>query len=492
MPDTKNSTIIQWEKYFADFSKTVNDLQANGVRTFFFQTPLIRNIENLSEFEQERVKNWEFDFNNISDKDYEYIAKVYGIGADTAYLKKVYDGTKVYSKDSTKYLADFRSELVNIINGERFTVGQPTAYKKTIYIYGQCTARGTGVEDRNTIASFLQELLNKKVKDDILVRNRAIGCGSDIHDDISHVKMDCPHKGDIVIFCTDLRDVPIENFEANKIPYYDCSPLFNRPHNYGEWFTDATFHTTPAGNKVIGEYIFLILEKSGALLCEVGSGSSNVRFNDSISIDEDELGSFLESIDNYRKPGMQCGAIIMNCNPLTKGHLYLIESAAAQVEWLYIFVVEEDKSFFKFKDRINLVRRGTEHIHNITVLPSGRFILSADTFPGYFYKDNKTEISVDSSTDVRIFGKYVAPRLGIKVRFVGEEPLDPVTAVYNRQMHEILPNYNIEVREIKRKEFEGMPISASRVRKLLSEKSFDEIRNIVPDVTYRFLKENYG
>ena len=66
---------------------------------------------------------------------------------------------------------------------------------------------------------------------------------------------------------------------------------------------------------------------------------------------------------------MKCGAIVMNCNPFTKGHRYLIEQAAGQVDLLYIFVVEEDKSTFKFEDRIEMVRRGTVDLDKVKVLP---------------------------------------------------------------------------------------------------------------------------
>ena len=38
------------------------------------------------------------------------------------------------------------------------------------------------------------------------------------------------------------------------------------------------------------------------------------------------------------------GVIVMNCNPLTKGHLFLIEAAAKQVDFLFIIPVMEGDS----------------------------------------------------------------------------------------------------------------------------------------------------
>ncbi|MBQ9442198.1 MAG: [Selenomonadaceae bacterium] len=78
----------------------------------------------------------------------------------------------------------------------------------------------------------------------------------------------------------------------------------------------------------------------------------------------------------------------MNCNPFTLGHEYLIEYASKKVKKLYIFVVEEDKSEFKFADRFELVKRGVKKFSNVEVLPSGKFIISQQTFSGYFNKEN--------------------------------------------------------------------------------------------------------
>ena len=169
------------------------------------------------------------------------------------------------------------------------------------------------------------------------------------------------------------------------------------------------------------------------------------------------------------------------------GHRYLIEESAKKVDYLYIFVVEEDKSYFKFKDRIQLVKYGTQDIPNVTVVPSGKLIISSVTFPGYFLKDSPDCVSVDTSLDVDIFARYIATPLHITKRFVGEEPLDIVTRGYNESMKEILPRYGIEVDEIPRKEKKGDVISASRVRKALKQGNFDSIEELVPRTTFEYL-----
>jgi [citrate (pro-3S)-lyase] ligase len=215
--------------------------------------------------------------------------------------------------------------------------------------------------------------------------------------------------------------------------------------------------------------------------------------------------------------GSSLGAIVMNCNPFTRGHQYLIESAAGQCAWLHIFVVSENKSAFPADLRYRLVCEGTAHIKNVLVHPTGPYLISSATFPDYFFKTsvygsqdsvsgNQDSVCANSNTvsgspgaaplspqnintllDLTIFAECFAKPLGINRRFVGTEPFDPVTAVYNRQMKEALPRFGIEVIELERLEEKGEAVSASRVRRLLEEGKFEEMRGLVPQTTYDYL-----
>ena len=93
--------------------------------------------------------------------------------------------------------------------------------------------------------------------------------------------------------------------------------------------------------------------------------------------------------------------------------------------------------------------------------------------------------------DIRIFGKYIAKTLNIDVRYAGEEPNDYVTRKYNECMAEILPQYGIRFKEIPRKKENGQVVSASLVRKLLEQKKFEQIKELVPKTTYDYLKGKY-
>lgn len=180
----------------------------------------------------------------------------------------------------------------------------------------------------------------------------------------------------------------------------------------------------------------------------------------------------------------------MNCNPFTLGHRYLIEQACAQVDVLYVFVVEEDASLFPFEDRMALVKACTKDLEKVRVLPSGRFMISKDTFRDYFEKAQLQEAEIDASMDIDLFGRYVAPYFHITKRFAGEEPFDRVTCQYNEQMRRRLADYGVEFIEIPRKKAGTDIISATTVRKLAGAREWEKLSSLLPGETYEYLKNN--
>ena len=186
------------------------------------------------------------------------------------------------------------------------------------------------------------------------------------------------------------------------------------------------------------------------------------------------------------------GALVMNCNPFTKGHRYLIETAARACDHVFVLVVEENLSRFSFRDRLMLVKQGTADLSNVTVIPGGRYAVSDLTFPSYFTKDDKVA-HAHAAMDAELFANVIAPSLGVQRRFVGTEPNSVVTAIYNETLQERLPKYGIGVIEIPRLEMGGHAVSASRVRELLdlgTESAWEEIRSLVPETTYDYLQKN--
>lgn len=177
------------------------------------------------------------------------------------------------------------------------------------------------------------------------------------------------------------------------------------------------------------------------------------------------------------------GVIVMNANPLTKGHLYLIEKAASECDCLTVIpVADNPASLYPYSTRRSILLQACSAFPNVTVAEGSEYAVSASTFPSYFLKEKNDATPTHITLDLDIFSTHLAPALDATVRFVGSEPMDPLTDLYNEMMHDILPDTGIEVVEITRKESDGGPISASRVRKLTADGHLREAIDLVaPD-----------
>lgn len=204
---------------------------------------------------------------------------------------------------------------------------------------------------------------------------------------------------------------------------------------------------------------------------------------------EDKPRGIRRFLDCQAAPAGECAAIVMNADPFTLGHRYLVETAARECGNLLVFVLSEEKGRFSAAARLELVRRGTADIPNVTVLPTGPYLISSATFPTYFLKDRDSAADVHCMLDVEIFAKHFAPHFSITRRFVGTEPLSALTARYNEILKEQLPKRGIQITELPRLAADGAPISASAVRKALAENRWEDLRALVPPTTFDYLKE---
>jgi [citrate (pro-3S)-lyase] ligase len=184
------------------------------------------------------------------------------------------------------------------------------------------------------------------------------------------------------------------------------------------------------------------------------------------------------------------GAVVLNGNPFTLGHLHLAEFAARRVDRLYLFVVREDRSVFPFEARFRLAQDATAHLPNVTVLDTSRYAVSAGTFPAYFLKALDDVAVAQMRLDLQLFAQRIAPRFHIASRFVGQEPLCPTTAAYNQTMAEILEGNSIQWVEVPRIEAGGLPISATRVRAAFARNDVEVLRSLVPGTTLEFLQSH--
>lgn len=179
-------------------------------------------------------------------------------------------------------------------------------------------------------------------------------------------------------------------------------------------------------------------------------------------------------------------ALVMNCNPFTLGHQYLVEKVARENDLVHLFMVSEDSSIFPYAVRKKLIQAGIAHLPNVILHDSGSYIISQATFPSYFQKNEDAVIKSNVEIDLLIFVQ-IAQALGIQRRYVGDEPFSHVTYLYNHAMQQKLPKYDIECIVVERKENQGTVISASTVRQAIKEENWHLVEQLVPQTTFDFL-----
>lgn len=197
------------------------------------------------------------------------------------------------------------------------------------------------------------------------------------------------------------------------------------------------------------------------------------------------FSDYLSELSKTKREGKNIAALVLNANPFTLGHKFLVEKAANENDILHVFIVSEDASLVPFDVRKRLVMAGTSHLHNIVYHDTGPYIISGATFPSYFQKDDEAVIESHANLDLEIFVR-IANALGINARYVGEEPKSLVTGIYNRIMSAKLPEHGIKCVIVPRKTEGGRVISASDVRQAIKEGRLEEIRGLVPETTYEY------
>ena len=198
----------------------------------------------------------------------------------------------------------------------------------------------------------------------------------------------------------------------------------------------------------------------------------------------DGFARYLRSLEKTRRDG-KCAAVVMNANPFTLGHRYLIETAARENDFVHLFLLSEEAGPIPFAVRKKLVQAGVADLGNVIFHESGPYIISSATFPSYFLRDEDDAILAHARLDLAVFEK-IAAALNLSARYVGEEKSSHVTALYNRTMAELLPRMGLAFREIPRLQADGEIVSASTVRQAIHDGRLEDYRQLLPETTYAY------
>lgn len=434
---------------------TKSALCKKGIDAYAVLVPTPNQINEYSAME-EIMRTYPISFYRLAGKKYKTKLE--------EYFFRVFMGTQ--GQEETESIPEEEFVHPDILGDEQATV----------FLVGPCMAGGSAGLESWSLAYFLRKKIIGKYK---IRRVVMTAYSMDVEQTVK--ELDITNQDIVFFLCSNYNSDFVK--EERSI---DLRPIYNQ-RKEKLFFQDHLMHTLSAGNEAIAEHMLpYILEKPETNLrryIQVGSPKIS-------HIQKMALNAYIESIKMVKKieEHETAGAIVMNANPFTRGHRFLIEKAAECVTYLYVMVVREDLSEFQFEDRFRLVKEGTAHFKNVFVVSSGSFVLSRQTMSEYFQKDKLQESQIDASKDVALFGSYIAPALSISVRFVGEEPFDSVTRQYNEEMKERLPAYGVKVVEIPRTSIEETIVSASVVRRLYQENKWAKLEKLVPEVTLQFLK----
>lgn len=250
-------------------------------------------------------------------------------------------------------------------------------------------------------------------------------------------------------------------------------------------------------------HLFVYTKPDAAILLATLGFYEIARVSDTLVFMENRRSGFADYLKSIKKStqnwlinntsqfseNSRIASIVMNANPFTLGHQYLVEEASSKCDILHIFVLSEEASIIPFEIRKSLVEKGCEHLHNVCIHSSGPYIISNATFPSYFLKEETSVIRGHALLDIAVFSE-ISKSLNISERYVGEEPMSLVTNIYNQLLEEQLSKQGIACNLIPRKVVGNDIISASTVRACIKNNDFDTLRTMVPDSTYNYFTSN--
>ncbi len=423
--------------------------------------------------------------------DFRFINKKILTALTCSYTKSPITGPPNKLRKNYMVNKDFENKYSSVVNGYRQDIKQNARqHCSSIFVFGSSLVYSTSCQDAQTLPAFIDSQINNP---NFQVINRGVS-SADVMNSCFAILDTQITKGDIIIL---YGLNPLTEQEKNALKkectFLDLTAIFKRPHSYNEVYYDTT-HLRPEGNKAVAKYIareintnFIIRSPNKPAAFsdkdkEIFHKITQCRMRAALRYIDEEFPTFINVLKSKYKQGTN-GIAVMNCNPFTLGHEYLVTTAANMVDNLYLFVIEEDKSYFKFKLRLAMVKEAVKHLTNVVVVPTGKYLVSSITFPEYFHKEETFNPAMDASYDLEIFTNYIAPVLKLSFRFIGKEPFCKTTRTHHETMKKLLPPKGISVIEIARLENNYGPISASKVRMLIKHKEFDNLESFLPKTT---------
>lgn len=464
----------------------LSELQKRGVSCFVFYEDENDYTEFGKKFKEEvneRLKKYPLNLRKPwtkKEENEEFYGELYQL---EDYENNIAQEIIYNALNDYQYKGKINNKYVNA-NGRRMTCFQPDKYIGTIYFLGPCSVIGGHVEDQYTIPSYLQKrLLDAGYLYRVENYGDMVRPDSAIDDKLEEIGL--YHEHDIVIY------MPYHSRTVN-IPGNSIEEIFEEYQIPSVWVKDATYgHSNHKANNLIAGGILERIEKRLENAVTVGKEKNGISINVHAIMTDYVQKKYLERYFSLfsGQEYSTVGAITISGDLFTKGHRYLIEKVREQVEFLIVFVTEEDMGIIPFVDRLQMIEEGTDDIENIMIVPGGSFILSSQTFPQYISKRMDKAVIFNAEYDINTFADYIAGPLHITHRFVGKEEDDKMTVIYNGIMKRILPEKGISFVEIPRMMVGDEYVSSSRSMRYLRNEEYRKAFSFLPISSKRYLMQ---
>ena len=154
-----------------------------------------------------------------------------------------------------------------------------------------------------------------------------------IEDDSGHILAGAGLSGDIIKCIAVAAQARSEGLVAPLV-----SHLISLASARG--ITELKLFTKPENQAIFESLGFRVIARAPkAILMENGRG----------------LERYCAYLKGFAREGRN-GVVVMNANPFTLGHLYLLQQASKHVDTLYVIPVKEDVSMFPYAERQEMIR----------------------------------------------------------------------------------------------------------------------------------------
>lgn len=491
--DHKNKKLVSPSEILQPIliNKLLDYYNKKGVHFIIVNGLMKKSLKDVSDSERKRL---DMSVEQVM-QDSGFIARFCGDDALSYKIMSLHKGdlnqlARVVSNGVCNILLDRKEDHYNIINGKRYTTDVPYSASQRVHMFGPCSVMGLCVADEMTICSILQRHLNG-VGYDAKVYNHGLAYGNDQLNDLVAMMDEPVRSGDCVIWFSAFDKINLSTFENQSIPIVDVAQCVK---GLKDWYLDNPFHCNGQANSRIAAGIFNhlknippshIASESSSL---IDSMKIDLHHNPYSILNSTELNSYEEYLEQFRcSSNVKIkGAVVLNANPCTLGHLYLIKEALKYVDFLYVFLVEDSTGNLPYIEREFMLKESLKYNKRVRVIRGGSIMTSEKIFPEYFNRSSKPS-KVSLVLAHRCFGQVVSKKLGVTYRFFGTEPNDPLTRALNESACEILPKYGIKPIFVERMSIEGKYVSAKNVRLLLEDKLYSKLARLVPFSTYKRL-----